>query len=131
VRGMTDLQEPSAAEVLKHRDGRLRVAISNAVVRLWKEHYGRGPTSARTIIDDNLVFVVLQDGLTRSEETLLAAGQAQAVRDIRGAFMDAMRDRFDAALAEITGQRVLAHEGQMVFDPTMTVEIFVLDGPIQ
>jgi hypothetical protein len=34
-------------------------------------------------------------------------------------------------VAEITGRAVLAHEYQMMFEPTMTVEIFVLDGPIR
>ena len=128
---MTELHAAPEPDAARPSDGRTRVALSNALVRIWKEHYGRGPTSARAIVDGSMVFVILQDGLTRNEETLLAAGRQQVVRDFRAAFMDTMREHFNAAVAEITGRAVLAHECQMVFEPTMTVEIFVLDGPIQ
>jgi uncharacterized protein YbcI len=128
---MTELRAVPEPDVVRPSDGRTRVALSNALVRIWKEHYGRGPTSARAIIDGNMVFVILQDGLTRNEETLLAAGRQQVVRDFRATFMDTMREHFNAAVTEITGREVLAHEGQMTFEPTMTIEIFVLDGPIQ
>jgi uncharacterized protein YbcI len=128
---MTELHAVPEPDVVRPSDGRARVALSNALVRIWKEHYGRGPTSARAVVDGNMVFVILQDGLTRNEETLLAAGRQQVVRDFRATFMDTMREHFNAAVSEITGRTVLAHEGQMTFEPTMTIEIFVLDGPIQ
>ena len=127
---MTELQAPADAALVKPSDGHLRVALSNALVRVWKERYGRGPTSARAIVDGNMIFVVLQDGLTRNEETLLAAGHHQAVRDFRACFMDTMRDEVTAEVQALTGRTVLAHEGQMILDPPMTVETFVLDGPI-
>jgi uncharacterized protein YbcI len=113
----------------EHGDGRLRVAISNALVSIWKQDYGRGPTAARTIVDQSLVFVVLRDGLTRNEETLLAAGHESAVRDFRLCFMETMSAKFVASVEEITGARVLTHASQVAFAPTMTIETFVLDGP--
>jgi uncharacterized protein YbcI len=122
---VTDLQGT------EHGDGRLRVAISNALVSIWKHDYGRGPTAARTIVDQNLIFVVLQDGLTRNEETLLAAGHEAAVRDFRMCFMETMGAKFVASIEEITGARVVTHASQVAFAPTMTIETFVLDGPLQ
>jgi uncharacterized protein YbcI len=115
----------------EHGDGRLRVAISNALVSIWKHDYGRGPTAARTIVDQSLIFVVLQDGLTRNEETLLAAGHEAAVRDFRLCFMDTMSAKFIASVEDVTGGRVVTHACQVAFAPTMTIETFVLDGPLR
>jgi hypothetical protein len=66
--------------------------ISNAMVGLKKEFYGKGPTKAKTYINDNYVFCVLQGGITRNEETLLAAGQEHLVREFRLKFQEAMAD---------------------------------------
>jgi uncharacterized protein YbcI len=110
-------------------DGRLRVAISNALVAIWKEHYGRGPTSARTFLESRFVFVVLEDGLTCNEQTLLNAGHEQAVRDFRLCFQETMYDAFRSTMEELTRRQVMAHECQFSFAPAMTFEIFVLDGP--
>jgi uncharacterized protein YbcI len=110
-------------------DGRLRVAISNAMVGIWKEHYGRGPTSARTFLESRFVFVVLEDGLTRGEQTLLEAGHEQAVREFRLCFQETMHEAFRSTMEQLTGRRVVTHECQFSFAPAMTFEIFVLDGP--
>src|SRR4028119_921735 len=45
--------------------GSKAAAISNHVVRTMSEYTGRGPTRARTHLNDNLVTVVLQDTLTK------------------------------------------------------------------
>jgi uncharacterized protein YbcI len=124
---MTDL-EARAPQSTDRGNGRMRVALSNALVGVWKENYGRGPTGARTIIDGTMVFVVLQDGLTRNEETLLAAGHERTVREFRLCFQETMREKFQTLVEEITGRKVLAHESQFLFEPTMTIEVFVLDA---
>jgi uncharacterized protein YbcI len=126
---MTELRVPIQPST-EQGDGRMRVALSNALVGIWKEHYGRGPTTARSIVDGNLLVVVLQDGLTRNEETLLAAGHEDAVRNFRLCFQETMRERFDAAVETITGRRVVAHQCQILFGPAMTIETYVLDRPI-
>jgi len=38
----------------------LRQQVSNAMVGLKKEFYGKGPTEAKTYINDNYVFCVLK-----------------------------------------------------------------------
>ena len=55
--------------------GALRAGISNAMVGLKARWYGKGPERARTYLADDDVFVVMEGGLTRNEETLVAAGQ--------------------------------------------------------
>ena len=55
--------------------GSVRNAISNAMVAMKKRYYGKGPENARTYLNDNYVFCALEGGLTRNEQTLLAAGK--------------------------------------------------------
>jgi uncharacterized protein YbcI len=98
------------------------------MVGLKKEYYGKGPVKAKTYVNDNIVFCVLQGGLTRNEETLIAAGEEKLVREFRLRFQEAMGQATMDAIAELTGRRVLTYQSQIVFDPDHSFEIFVLDG---
>lgn len=109
--------------------GEMRAALSNALVALMKELYGKGPMAAKSFINDEYIFTVLEGGLTRNEETLLADGKADIVRDYRLAFQQAVRDEFTGAVERITGCRVLDYHSQIVFDPPRSFELFVLDRP--
>ncbi len=108
--------------------GEVRAALSNALVALMKEHYGKGPTAAKSFINDEYVLTVLEGGLTRNEETLLAAGQEDLVRSYRLAFEEAMAETTIKAVEEIVGRRVAGYHSQIVFSPTRSFEIFVLAG---
>jgi uncharacterized protein YbcI len=103
--------------------------ISNAMVGLKKEFYGRGPTKAKTFINDNYVFCVLEGGITRNERTLLDAGEAHLVRQFRLRFQEVMAGPTTEAIERITGRKVIGYHSQIVFDPEFGFEIFVLDGP--
>jgi uncharacterized protein YbcI len=105
----------------------MRAAVSNAMVGLKKEFYGKGPVAAKTYFEDDYVFVVLEGGLTRNEETLLAAGETQLVREYRLRFQEAVTRTICSAVEEIVGRRVLTYHSQIVFDPVRTFEIFVLE----
>lgn len=107
----------------------LRAEISNAMVGLKKEFYGKGPTKAKTYIHDNYVFCVMQGGITRNEETLLAAGQHSLVREYRLRFQEAMAAPTTEAIERLTGRKVMGYHSQIVFEPEHAFEIFVLDGP--
>jgi uncharacterized protein YbcI len=110
--------------------GSLRMAISNAMVGMKKQYYGKGPSRARTFFMDEYVFTAMEGGLTRNEETLLAAGKADLVRNYRLAFQESMADTTMKAIEELTGRKVLGYHSQIVFDPPRTFEIFVLDRPV-
>jgi uncharacterized protein YbcI len=107
----------------------MRAALSNALVALMKEHWGKGPTAAKSFINDEYVFTVLEGGLTRNEETLLAAGNADVVREYRMHFQQAVREEFTSAVEQITGRRVLDYHSQILFEPPRSFEMFVLDAP--
>ena len=106
--------------------GSVRAALANAMVAMKKQYYGRGPTAAKAWILDDYVFVAMEGGLTRNEETLLAAGEAEAVRQYRLLFQATMRETTMTTLAELTGRVVLDYHSQIVFDPPRALEWFVL-----
>jgi uncharacterized protein YbcI len=118
-----------AAERTYDATGNLRLAISNALVGVKKQLYGKGPVKAKTYINDNYVFSVLEGGLTRNEETLITAGEHRLVREYRLRFQEAVADTIRTSIEEVTGRKVLAYHSQIVFDPDRAFEIFVLDGP--
>jgi len=107
--------------------GSLRMALANAMVGMYKQFYGRGPTAAKAWILDDYVFVAMEGGLTRNEETLLADGKADLVRSYRLSFQETVGETVMGAVEELVGRRVLTYHSQIVFDPARTFEIFVLE----
>jgi len=107
--------------------GRTAAMISNAITRLHREHYGRGATTTRTIIQRNYVVCFLDDIYTPVERTLIEAGRAEAVRETRGIFQDAMGEKFSEAVEQATGRKVIAFMSQVHFEPDMAAEVFVLE----
>ena len=107
--------------------GRQAAAISNAITRIHREHYGRGATTVRTIMQRNYIVSFLEDIYTPIERTLIDAGHPERVRETRQIFQDAMRDRFSQAVEEATGRRVVAFMSQVHFDPDLACEVFVLE----
>jgi uncharacterized protein YbcI len=106
--------------------GSLRSALANAMVGLKKRYYGRGPEAAKAYVEDDYIFVVMEGGLTRNEETLLAAGKEDLVRQYRLAFQETVSASAMGAVEELTGRRVVGYHSQVVFHPMRAFEIFVL-----
>ena len=88
--------------------GSVSAAISNAVVRLLSEYTGRGPTKARTYIDEDLITVVLQDTLTKGERSLLRDGEVALVLANRKAFQNSMAADMIAAVKQLSGRSTTA-----------------------
>ena len=103
------------------------VAIANAIVQIHKEAYGKGATRARTRMLDDIVVVELEEVLTRVEQTLVAAGREDQIRETRQVFQQAHRETFVAAIEAVTGRTVRAFMSQIHFDPDVAVEIFLLE----
>jgi uncharacterized protein YbcI len=117
----------SGAPAADGSTGEMRAKLANTMVGLKKDYYGRGPTAAKAWILDDYVFVVMEGGLTRNEETLLAAGRADAVRANRLVFEETVAATTTGAVEEVTGRKVAAYHSQIVFEPTRAFEIFVLE----
>jgi uncharacterized protein YbcI len=107
-----------------------RREISRAMVQLFKQYVGRGPTDAQTFINDDVVLVLLRDTLTRAEKTLANGDRAALVREVRRGFQGAMRERAIAMIQEQTGHRVVAFLSDNSVYPDYAAEIFVLGRPL-
>jgi uncharacterized protein YbcI len=107
-------------------DGILRARISNEMVRLHSEYYGRGPTKAKVYVDGDLVAVVLEETFTPAEKTLIARGESEAIQDIRRRFQRAMADQFRSIVEQATGREVRSFLSETDLDNDIAVEIFLL-----
>jgi uncharacterized protein YbcI len=106
--------------------GDIRTAISDGLVALLKEYYGRGPEKTKTYVSDDLVVCLLRGGFTRVEQTLLEGGHGDDVIRQRMAFQEVMRDRFERVVEEATGRKVIGFMSGNQQDPDMICEIFIL-----
>ena len=109
----------------------VRSEVSNAMVGLKKDFYGKGPTKAKTFLNDNYIFCVMEGGLTRNEQTLIERGHEDLVRNYRLRFQEAMAGPTVEAIQRITGRSVIGYHSQIVFNPERAFEIFVLDRPLE
>jgi uncharacterized protein YbcI len=107
--------------------GKMLLGITNAIVALHREFYGRGATRGRTVMQENYVLCVLEDIYTKAERTLIDAGNFEEVHRARNAFQGAMEVRFGEAVEEATGRRVVGFLSQVRTDPDVATEIFILE----
>ncbi len=83
--------------------------ISREMTRLYKEQFGRGPTTVRTDwCNANAITVILEDTLTPAERNLVAMGEHQRLRDMRMFFQYASVREFCEPIERLTGRRVRA-----------------------
>jgi uncharacterized protein YbcI len=102
------------------------VTISNQMVRLLARYVGRGPTKARTTLSHNLVAVTFGDTMTRAEQNLVAAGEAEAVAAMRRVFQATMREEAVRTIEEILGRSVIAYLSDIDTDANVALVAFVL-----
>ena len=107
---------------------RLLAEITDQLVKLIREHYGRGPISAKTYFLDNLIVCVLSDGFIALERTMMEGGAAERVLDMRREFQALMETRYTAMVEDLTGRKVLAFLSQSHVEPDLSVEMFLMDG---
>jgi uncharacterized protein YbcI len=111
----------------QQRGGSDLATVSNGIVQLLRETYGRGPTKAKSYLNDNILLVVLEDILTTVEKTLLDDGKEDLVREVRLTYQSAESNRFKSVVEDATGRKVLTYHSQVTFRPDMAFEIFVLE----
>ena len=117
---------PPKVNTKPQNHGDVLTAISDGLVALLKEFYGRGPTRAKSYFEDDLVVCVLRGGFSRVEQTLLDGGRGAAVIQQRMEFQDVMRERFDAVIEAATGRRAIGFMSGNQQQPDMMCEVFIL-----
>jgi uncharacterized protein YbcI len=90
-----------------HREGPLTAAVSDALVALHKEQFGRGPMQSRTnFAGPDVMVTVLQDALLPAEKALVEMGQALRVMEARAFYEEATRDKFIEVIEQIVRRKV-------------------------
>jgi uncharacterized protein YbcI len=102
--------------------------ISNEMVRLFKEQFGRGPTRARASwAGADAITVILEDTLTPAERNLVRMGEHQRLREMRNFFQYASVREFCSPVERITGRTVRAFiSGIDTVADGVAVETFLL-----
>lgn len=119
------LHLPREEEVLRGQS--LLARISTEVVQTFKEYYGKGPTSAKSYMLDDMLFVVMRGGLNAAEKFLLEKDEVDVVRQYRQTFENCMNEILSKKIEDLTHRKVIAFNSQILFDPDMSIEIFIFD----
>jgi uncharacterized protein YbcI len=102
--------------------------ITNAIVRLYKELFGRGPTKARTnYAGPDTLVATIQNSLTAAERKMLELDEHRRVREIRMFFQHACESEFTGTVEEITGRKVWAFVSGMDTHRDVSSEVFYLE----
>jgi uncharacterized protein YbcI len=127
--GLDVAEELTAGEDASDARLSVQAKVSHVVVKTIKELYGRGPTHAKTYFCDEYIFCVMTGGMTRDEETMLRAGEHQAVREYRLRFQAVIAPELIRRVEDVVERKIVAYHSQVLFDPDRLIEMFVLDRP--
>ena len=110
----------------QHESQSSSAKIATSAVQLLHEYTGRGPTKAKTTINESVVTILLADTLTTGERTLVDNGHADRVLQVRYDYQNAMRDDLVGLVERELERKVIAFMSQNHIDPDLAVEVFVL-----
>jgi uncharacterized protein YbcI len=120
---MTDATHADAVEGQS-----LQLAVSNAMVKLYKEQFGRGPTAAKThFAGPDVLISTLQNSMTPAERNLVAMGEQQRLRDTRMFFQYATEGAFREVIERLTGRKVWAFVSGIDTHQDVSSEVFYLE----
>ena len=109
--------------------GALNAALANELGKLIADFTGRGANRSRAFLHQDIVVCVLEDGATRAEGNLVAAGRDDLVRLQRDALQRAMEPSLISAVERLTGRKVRSFFSGMSTFGEDAVEVFVLETP--
>ncbi len=123
--------QPRPTEMDGRGEPPLLQAISNEIVRLFKEQFGRGPTKARTEwAGPDVLVVVLEDTLTPAERKLVEMGEHERLRETRMFFQYASVAEFCEPIERLTGRKVRAFTSALDTEADgLAIETYVLHPP--
>jgi uncharacterized protein YbcI len=101
--------------------------ITKEVIALLREYTGRGPTRAQTVLNHDVVTVVMHETLTKGERKLMSAGKDASVLRTRRDIQDAMRDDLTKMIERLTGRKVVAFLSDNNVRPDVAIEAFILE----
>ena len=102
--------------------------VSNALVALHKEQFGRGPMRARTLFaGPDVVVTIFDDALLPAEQAMVDLGEPLRVQEARVFFQDATRDRFISTVERVTSRKVVSFHSTCDARAGVVIEIAVFE----
>ena len=116
----------SAGSAITHQSPMLE--ISNAMVGLYKEVIGRGPTKARAqFVGQDTLLVTLESSLTVAERNLAAMGEHRRLREARLFLSYTLEDQFRTIVEQALGRKTLAFATGIDTTRDVTIKLFTLE----
>ncbi len=102
--------------------------LSKAMVRLYKDLFGRGPTKVRTdYAGPDLIISTLEESLTPAERRMAELGEHQRLRDTRMFFQYATEHEFIETVERLTGRKVRSYVSGIDTNQDISSELFYLE----
>lgn len=101
--------------------------LATAIVRRYRDRFGRGPTEAKAVIEDDFAMVILGSAQTEVERSLVAGGELESVEFLRRQVRRMAASEFCAVTEEITGRKVTAMLGDHNAEANTTVIVFLFE----
>jgi uncharacterized protein YbcI len=106
----------------------ITATVSNEMVRIYKDLFGRGPTRARTdFAGPDALLCTLENSFTPAERTLAELGEHQRLRDVRLFFQHAREADFRESIEAITGRKVRAFVSGIDTRQDVSAELFYFE----
>jgi uncharacterized protein YbcI len=121
------MDQVSPRETPEERRGIELAELSRAMVKLYKERFGRGPTKAHSVYaTPDLLICSLEESLTPAERAMADMGEHQRLKDIRMFFQHASEDEFVGTVEQVTGRTVRAFVSGINTEHDISSEVFYL-----
>ena len=102
--------------------------LSNEMVRLYKDLFGRGPTKVRSdYAGRDAVICTLEKSMTPAERSLVEMGETQRLRDTRMFFQHASERQFVESAERIIGRKVRAFVSGIDAERDVATEVFYFE----
>jgi uncharacterized protein YbcI len=102
--------------------------VSNAMVALHKDQFGRGPTRVKShFAGADALLCVMDDALLPAESKMVDMGEQQRVRETRMFFQVATAAQFIETIETITGRTVRAFASASDPDRSVVMENFIFE----
>jgi uncharacterized protein YbcI len=125
---MTETQISDTSQATSDGPGNPMLALSNAMTRLYKELFGRGPTKVRAAYaGPDVVVVTLENTMTQAERNMARLGEHQRLRDVRLFFQHSSEPELRRPVEEILGRRVRAFTSGIDTQADVSVEVYILE----
>lgn len=112
---------------LSIRPDSIVATVSREVVGVLKETVGRGPTQAKTFLNDDCILVLLREGHTKTEGTMFAGGAARQVAQDRVDLSEMIREPLTEVIERNVGRKVVGFLSSSQQEPDLVSFVFVFE----